>query len=188
MDLDYTIDFYMNDATRPSLAYTKQTLILNPAPPPPPPPPPPLPPPSPPAASPAKVSPAVSPQKQTSAHTPTPTPTPAPPVPVPAPAPPPNPNGTTPVQFLVDFGGNGIDAIPPGEPPRLYLHVDPPDTLVRESKVEKISYDNSWRASFTIIPYAHHVPIELHCRLMQNTKLPGDAKPLSEDWSYTWHQ
>jgi glucans biosynthesis protein len=38
LDLNYTIDFYMNDAARPPLAYCKQTLINSPAPPPPPPP------------------------------------------------------------------------------------------------------------------------------------------------------
>ncbi len=37
MDLDYTIDFYMNDASRPPLAYSNATWIINPAPPPAPP-------------------------------------------------------------------------------------------------------------------------------------------------------
>ena len=37
-ELSYTVDFYMNDATRPPMAYCKQTLINCPAPPPPPPP------------------------------------------------------------------------------------------------------------------------------------------------------
>jgi glucan biosynthesis protein len=89
---------------------------------------------------------------------------------------------------MVDFAGNGIENIAPGEPLRLYLHCEPPETVVRESKVEKIGYDNSWRVSFTIIPFKHNVPTEIQCRLMQNTSSPGDAKPLSEEWNYTWHQ
>jgi hypothetical protein len=59
---------------------------------------------------------------------------------------------------------------------------------MRDWKVEKLGTDKIWRATFTIIPFKHHVPTEMHCRLMQNTKSPGDAKPLSEEWNYTWHQ
>jgi glucans biosynthesis protein len=156
MDIDYTIDFYMNDANRPPLAYNKETLIINPAPPP---------------TPPLNVPPALASQKETAS-----------PVPVS------NPGSTTPVQFLVDFVGNGIETIPSTEPPHLYLHFDPPETILRDWKIEKIGYDNSWRASFTIIPFKRHVPTEMHCRLMQNTKSPDDAKPLSEEWNYTWHQ
>jgi glucans biosynthesis protein len=156
MDIDYTIDFYMNDANRPPLAYNKDTLIINPAPPP-----------TPPLNGPA----ALASQKENS-----------PPVPAS------NPGGTTPVQFLVDFVGNGIENIPATEPPRLYLHFDPPETVLRDWKIEKIGYDNSWRASFTIIPFKRHVPTEMHCRLMQNTTSPDQANPLSEEWNYTWQQ
>ena len=162
MDIDYTIDFYMNDAELPPLAYTKQTLIVSPAPPPPP---------TAPPIGPVGAS-AVPPH----------------PAPLAPPPPAPKPGDTVPVQFLVDFIGNGIESIPPNQPPNLYVHLDPPETVLRESKVEKISDDNSWRATFTIIPFKHHVPTEIHCRLMQNTKNPADAKPLTEDWTYTWHQ
>ncbi len=48
--------------------------------------------------------------------------------------------------------------------------------------MEKNGYDNSWRVTFTIIPFKHFVPTELHCRLVR------DNKPLTETWSYTWHQ
>jgi glucans biosynthesis protein len=160
LDFDYTIDFYMNDASRPSLAYSKATLIANPAPPP--------------------------PVNIPQANTPNTPPTQTPPASVPAPSRP-KPGDTTPVQFLIDFAGNGIETIPANAPPYLYLHFDPPETALREWKVEKIGYDNSWRASFTIIPFKRHVPTEIQCRLMQNTK-SADAKPLSEEWSYTWHQ
>jgi glucans biosynthesis protein len=142
MEIDYTIDFYGNDAARPPLAYSRQTLLINPAP---------------------------------SAATPVPAPASKSPT-------------TTPVQFMVDFIGNGIENLPPDKPPYLYLHFDPPETVLREWKVEKIGYDNSWRATFTIIPFKHNVPTEMHCRLMQGDKPPGEAKPLSEEWNYTWHQ
>lgn len=159
LDLDYTIDFYMNDASRPPLAYTKATLVVNPAPP----------------SAPAPLS-----------NTPTSGATSKPPVI--APPPPSKPGDTTPVQFLVDFAGHGIENIPSQTPPYLYLHFNPPETVLRDWKIEKISYDNSWRATFTIIPFKRNVPTELHCRLLENTTPPSNAKPLSEEWNYTWHQ
>jgi glucans biosynthesis protein len=188
LDLSYTIDFYMNDAARPPLAYCKQTLINSPAPPPPPPPittPPVLP------ATPATKAPAPStpvptataataskaPAKTPLAPAATPTVT-APAIP-PLPAP---PTGTIPVQFLVDFAGNGIENIPANQPPDLDLSYTPPGTFLREKNVEKNGYDGSWRATFTIIPLKHFVPTVMRCRLMHNNK------PLTETWVYTLHQ
>jgi len=167
MELDYTIDFYMNDAQRPPLAYSRETWIINnPAPPAPPP-----------------VAPPIPSQK------------PAPPAPTPPPGqkpvavvPPnvPKPGEPVPVMFMIDFVGNGIENIPADKKPYLYLHFDPAETKLREFSLEKIGYDNSWRATFTIIPFKHNVPTELHCRLLESDK-PG-ARPLSEEWNYTWHQ
>jgi len=183
LDMSYTIDFYMNDANRPPLAYCKQTLINCPAPPPPP------------LIPPANgSSPAPAPQEAPSAKPNTPAASvkpsgsipPAPPPaiigpPVPPPGPP-MPVGTTPVQFLVDFIGNGIENTPTNQPPDLDLTFSPPGTYLRESKVEKNGYDNSWRVTFTVIPFKRYVPTELHCRLIHNTK------PISETWTYTWNQ
>lgn len=171
-DFNYTIDFYMNDAARPPLAYCKQTLINSPAPPPPPPVPLQLassgsqaPGPPPPAPHPGTAAPAKPP---------------APAVPtVPAPV---IPTGTVPVQFLVDFAGNGIENTPANQPPELDLEMSPPGTYLREKDVEKNGYDNSWRVTFTIIPLKHFVPTELRCRLLHN------GKPITETWTYTWHQ
>ncbi|MCE0498150.1 MAG: glucan biosynthesis protein [Methylacidiphilales bacterium] len=159
MVLDYTIDFYMNDASRPPLAYSNATWVLNPAPPP---------------APPVGTSSALNAVKQTT--------------PPPAPLPPSVPGSTTPVQFQIDFAGNGIEDIPADKPPYLYLHFDPPETRLRDSILQKIGYGNSWRATFTIIPFKHNVPTELQCRLMQVTQPQTNAKPLSEEWNYTWHQ
>jgi glucans biosynthesis protein len=176
LDMTYSIDFYMNDAARPPLAYCKQTLINSPAPPPPAPPPPTTP--APPAANPAapKSNAPTTPPKPGTPPTPAPAPTPAPP---PPPAP---PTGTVPVQFLIDFEGNGIENTPPNQPPDLDLRLSPPGTYLRESHVEKNGYDNSWRVTFTIIPAKRYVPSELHCRLMHA------GKPITETWSYTWNQ
>ncbi len=160
MELDYTIDFYMNDSAKPPLAYSRETWIINDPPPP----------------APAYPLPPVSGQKATT--------TPAATKPPPPPAP--KPGDTTPVMFMVDFAGNGIENISPQHPPSLDIQFDPPGTEVRESSLEKVGYDNSWRATFTIIPYKHHVPTEIRCRLL-DSDLPG-AKPLTEQWTYTWHQ
>ncbi len=199
LDLSYTIDFYMNDAERPPLAYCKQTLINCPAPAPPTPPPPVLPPPPvvppppivppPTGAKPAgATTPAAAPSKppaavpaKPSAPAPEPTPPPVPPAPQ-APVGPAPPTGTVPVQFVVDFVGNGIENIPANQPPDLDLACDPPGTYLREKNVEKNGYDNSWRVTFTIFPAKRRVPTELHCRLLRN------SKPLTETWSYTWRQ
>jgi periplasmic glucans biosynthesis protein len=175
LDLSYTIDFYMNDATRPPLAYTKQTLVYCPAPPPPAPPlpgssggrPPVTPPPATTVATTAKPAPP-------STNSPSSTP-PSAPAPVP-------PTGTVPVQFVIDFAGNGIENTPVNQPPDLDLTYAPQGTFLREKSVEKNGYDNSWRVTFTIFPFKHNVPTELRCRLLHGNK------PLTETWSYTWHQ
>jgi glucans biosynthesis protein len=213
LDLDYTVDFYMNDATRPPLAYCAATFVNDPAPPPPPPPP--------------SVSPGAPPSLASIVPLPATTPPAAKP---PPPAKKPAPAGTTPVQFLVDFMGNGLETLPASSPPDLELDCSPPGTVVRESSVEKNGYDNSWRVTFTIIPFKHTVPTELKCRLMphasvnhlrdelaqlhdqidhadqtkdtatannlRTTVLPqkeknlsdAETRPLTETWTYTWHQ
>lgn len=136
LDFNYTIDFYMNDGSRPSLAYCRQTLVHSPA-------------------------------------------------PQPSPVMPPAPTrDTTPVQFVVDFIGNGMENIPADQPPSLDLTCTPPisETYLREWKVEKDGFDHLWRATFTLVPSKHNVPTEILCRLTRN------GKPLTETWSYTWHQ
>jgi glucans biosynthesis protein len=153
LDLDYTIDYYMNDASRPPLAYTTQTLINDPAPPPP------------------AQAPPVSPPAPPAGSKP------------PPPAPPPlvSPTGTTPVQFLIDFAGGGIEDIAPDHKPDIDLNCSPPGSVIRESTVEKNGYDRSWRATFTLVPAKVNVPVELLCTLRSK------GKPLTETWTYTWH-
>jgi glucans biosynthesis protein len=181
-DYSYTIDFYMNDAARPPLAYTKQTLVNVPAPPPPAPPlvlPPTVPGAKP--AAPTNAPAASSPKPGTNAPGSLPPP-PRPFVGPPAPTGKPIPVGTTPVQFLVDFSGAGIENTPANQPPDLDLTFDPPETYLREKSVEKNSYDNSWRVTFTIIPFKHFTPTLLKCRLLHNNR------PITETWTYTWRQ
>lgn len=183
----YTIDFYMNDASRPPLAYVKQTLINVPAPPPPAPPPFSTTPAPKTNAAPAAPAP---PPKAVASGTNAPPAKPAPPAPPPGPqvviGPPfptkPIPTGTTSVQFLVDFAGNGIENIPADQPPKLDLQYTPAGTYVGDTRVEKNGFDNSWRASISIVPYKPFVDTVLRCRLMR------DGKPLTETWNYTWRQ
>jgi periplasmic glucans biosynthesis protein len=148
LDLSYTIDYYMNDANRPPLAYATQTLVNDPAPPPPP--------------APTLMGP----------------PAPAAPAPKPAKN---APLGPTPVQFLVDFAGNGIEDIAADHRPDIDLACDATTARVRESSVQKNDYDKSWRATFTIIPAKVNMPVELHCTLRDK------GQPLTETWTYTWH-
>ena len=177
LDVSYTIDFYMNDANRPPLAYAKETLINCPAPPPP-------------EAAPLASKPFVGPplppklaQVKTGTVTPgSKPPGPPPPAPPPAPVQPPIPIGTVPVQFIVDFVGDGIENIPANEKPDIDLTYGPQGTYLREKSVEKNGYDKSWRVTFTIIPLKHFTPTDIRCRLMRNNR------PITETWSYTWHQ
>jgi glucans biosynthesis protein len=182
-EYSYTIDYYMNDASRPPLAYTKQTLINVPAPPKPPPPPFSGPPTAPRTnAPPASPAPPQAPSK-TLIGPPAPRPAYTAPVVIGPPFPgKPIPSGTTSVQFLIDFAGNGVETIPTNQPPELKLSYDPPGTYVRDTSVEKNSYDNSWRATISIIPYKPFVETVLKCHLERN------GRPLSETWNYTWRQ
>jgi glucans biosynthesis protein len=177
LDLSYTIDFYMNDSNRPPLACTKQTLINVPAPPPVATVPAPAAPPAPKTNAPAATPPAKT--NAAPAH-----PLPGNPAFVgpPAPAAKPIPVGTTPVQFLVDFAGAGIENTAANQPPEPEVTFDPPGTYLRDVSVEKNGYDNSWRVTFTIIPFKHNVPTQLTCRLLR------DKRPITETWTYTWHQ
>ncbi|SDU11943.1 glucans biosynthesis protein [Verrucomicrobium sp. GAS474] len=146
LEFNYTVDFYMNDAERPSLAYAMATHFNSPAPPPP------------------NAAPPRTPESPKPATLPSPS------------------NGTVPVQFLVDFKGNGIEDIPPDSPPSIDCDASPSGTLITNGKVDKNGYDGSWRISFTVTPLRHNVPTELRCRLLR------DGKPLTETWTYTWHQ
>jgi len=179
-DFNYTIDFFTDNSSLPPLAYTRETLINVPAPAPPAPPPftaePAKPTPNPePAAPPAKTNaaPVIAERPATN----------APPLII-GPLRPekPIPQGTTSVQFLVDFAGNGIENIPADKPPVLDLSYDPAGTYIRDQSVEKNGYDNSWRVTISMIPFKPFVPTTLKCRLMR------DGKPLTETWNYTWRQ
>jgi glucans biosynthesis protein len=173
LDVNYTIDYYMNDAARPPLAYAKQTLINCPAPPPP-------------AVAPIPSKPVLGPPAPQPPAKPGGSAPPGPPPPAPASQPPPGqppiPVGTVPVQFLVDFVGNGIENLDPNEHLDVDLTMAPTGTYLREKSVQKNGYDKSWRVTFTIIPLKHNVPTELRCRLVRN------GKPLTETWSYPWNQ
>jgi glucans biosynthesis protein len=166
----YTIDFFTDDPSRPSLAYTKQTLINVPAP---------TPPPRALFAAEPKPAPSAGGAKPTG--TATPDNKPAPPAPKELIGPPYFPQGTISVQFIVEFAGNGIENIPADQPPDLDLHFGQPSPYLYDKKVEKSSFDNSWRATFSIIPSKPMEEIDLSCSLKR------DGKPLSETWNYTWH-
>ncbi len=170
MTLDYTINFYMNDADLPPLAYCTATYINYPA-----------------EDKPKPVSPAIPPPaeskpakgakgaKAVPAKPPVFVGPPAPPGPV-------IPKGTVPVEFVIDFIGHGIDSIPGDQPPQIDLNCSPDGTYIKVKKVEKNDYDHLWRVTFTMYPAKPNVPTEIFCRLLR------DGKPITETWTYTWHQ
>ncbi len=159
LDLNYTIDFYMNDASRPPLAYCKQTLVNSPAPP-----------------SVAPPQPNAPPTPPAPAAKPAAKPGPAPPV---ASTTPP---GVTPVQFLVDFAGNGIENIRPISLPITISEASSPapsSAIRRSRKMATIIHGGSPSPSCRPRRMS---PTDIHCRLIHNNK------PITETWSYTWHQ
>ena len=151
LDVSYTIDFDMNDDGRPPLAYARQTLIDDPAPPPPP----------------------VVPPKNFMGP-PAPSSWKGKPVPKPA------PDAPNPVQFSIDFAGNGIENVAPDHKPAIDLLISS-NARLRESSVQKNDYDKSWRVTFAIVPAKVNVPVELRLRLKDGNR------PLTETWTYTWH-
>jgi glucans biosynthesis protein len=168
LELNYTIDYYMNDANRPPLAYATQTLINDPAPPPP-------------VAAVSEPVPAQVAAPSAAKGKPLAKEKPAPSAAAPPSSATPTPTGTTPVQFLVDFAGDGIENIAPDHKPAIDLTYSP-GTVLRESALEKNGYDRSWRVSFTIIPAKVNVPVELRLTLRD-----AHGKPITETWNYTWH-
>jgi len=170
LDLNYTIDFYMNDATRPPLAYCAATYVNDPAPPP-------APPPSSisPPAPPSSI--VASPSKLANGKTKR---LPVKSVPPPPPAPKPPVLATIPVQFQIDFMGSGIENLAANTAPDVEINCEPAGTLVRESKIEKNSYDKLWRVTFTIIPFRKNVPTELHCRLLPHDSVDPIKKALAQ--------
>ena len=170
IDISYTIDYYMNDAARPPLGYAMATYILCP---------PPTPPPAPAPRPHRRSKMEQRPKSRRLLHR-----RPSPMAP-PSPAPPAPPKrDTVPVRFVIDFKGDGLEGIPADHPPHLDLTFvpKPPDTYRIDSWVEKIGDNNSWRVTFTFLPFKHTVPTEILCQLTR------DGKPLTETWSYTWHQ
>ncbi|MDE1169869.1 MAG: glucan biosynthesis protein [Verrucomicrobium sp.] len=105
-----------------------------------------------------------------------------PPPPAPGAKPVLSPTGTVPVTFVIDFWSDALKALPAHHPPDLELAAEPAGTVIRTQKLERNGYDGSWRVTFTAEPLKRQVPTVLRCRLLRG------GKPMTETWTYTWHQ
>ena len=83
-------------------------------------------------------------------------------------------------QFVIDFDGPQLDAIPENQPPVAIASCSDNATIV-DKFVARNTYLGTWRAIVKLQPKpGNHDPVDLRCTLQQGTKAVG------ETWTYQW--
>jgi len=83
-------------------------------------------------------------------------------------------------QFVIDFDGPQLDAIPEDKPPVAIANCSAGATIV-DTLVLRNNYLGTWRVILKMKPQAgSHEAIDLRCSLQQGTKVVG------ETWVYQW--
>jgi glucans biosynthesis protein len=80
-------------------------------------------------------------------------------------------------QFVVDFAGPPLKALPAGQTPDIDLGAD--KGKVQNATLERVPDDSAWRLAFQLVTGGESA-IELRARLT------AAGKPLSETWLYRW--
>lgn len=80
--------------------------------------------------------------------------------------------------FFLEFVGGDLDKL--AEAPQVDI-ASASGSEIKDLKLEKNDFNQSWRVNFTTSTKDGSKPVELLCRLV--TK---DGKPLTETWSYSW--
>jgi len=84
-------------------------------------------------------------------------------------------------QFVIDFAGPGLDAIPEANPPAAVASCSPNAEIVDKSLVVRNNYEHTWRVYLKLRPKAGtHDPVDIRCTLQQQTNV------VSETWTYQW--
>jgi glucans biosynthesis protein len=83
-------------------------------------------------------------------------------------------------QFVIDFDGPQLDAIPEDKPPAAISNCSAGATIV-DSFVTRNTFLGTWRVILKMLPKAgSHEAIDLRCSLQQGTNVVG------ETWTYQW--
>jgi glucans biosynthesis protein len=83
-------------------------------------------------------------------------------------------------QFVIDFDGPQLDAIPEEKPPVAIANCSAGAAIV-DNLVIRNTFLGTWRVILKMLPKAgSHEAIDLRCTLQQG------AKPVSETWTYQW--
>jgi glucans biosynthesis protein len=83
-------------------------------------------------------------------------------------------------QFVIDFGGPKLSAIPENSPPQAIANCSPNASIV-ENQVFRNSFNNSWRVMLRLEPKpGNKDPVDLRCTLKKGEEV------VSETWTYLW--
>ena len=83
-------------------------------------------------------------------------------------------------QFVIDFDGPKLDAIPESQPPVAIASCSDNATIV-DKFVARNTYLGTWRAIVKMLPKpGNHDAVDLRCTLQQGTNVVG------ETWTYQW--
>jgi len=84
-------------------------------------------------------------------------------------------------QFIIDFAGPKLDAMPESQPPRAIANCSTNAAIV-DNLVVHNPYLNSWRVILKMQPRPGNAnPVDLRCTLQKGTNI------LSETWTYQWN-
>jgi len=84
-------------------------------------------------------------------------------------------------QFVIDFAGPTLDAIPESAPPAAIASCSPNGDIVDNNLVVRNTSQNFWRVYLKMRPKpGNHDPVDLRCTLQHGTNV------VSETWTYQW--
>ena len=88
--------------------------------------------------------------------------------------------GSTGRQFVIDFDGPALDAIPENDPPEAIVNCSA-NAAIYFNQILRNPFSGSWRVIVKMQPKAGNAdPVDLRCTLQQGTNV------LSETWTYQW--
>ncbi len=89
-----------------------------------------------------------------------------------------DPGGGNIRQFIIDFDGPKLDAIPLNQPPQAVVSCSP-NAAITANQVVRNTEAGTWRVVFKMQPKSND-PVDLRCTLQQGTNV------VSETWVYQW--
>jgi glucans biosynthesis protein len=85
-------------------------------------------------------------------------------------------------QFVIDFTGPKLDAIPENAPPAVIASSSTNAVIMDDHNIFRNPYLNSWRVILKMQPKPGNTgPVDLRCTLQRGTNV------VSETWVYQWN-